>query len=441
MLGLFMVIPVFMLLGRELEGATEFSLGVAIGIYGLSQALLQIPLGMLADRIGRKPVIIGGLVVFVLGSVVAALANSVEMVILGRFLQGSGAIAGAVMALVSDVTREESRTQAMAMVGMTIGLSFALALVAGPLLGGLWGLSGLFWLTAVLAALGIPLTLWVVPTPVRVVPNREAGPIQGDLVKVLRNRDLLRLDFGIFSLHLALTALFVVLPLTLAQNLGIAPERHWLLYLSVMGLGFVAMVPFIIIAEKRRRMRPIFLAAISLLTLSALGLYGAQSSLALFWIALFLFFMAFNLLEASLPSLISKQCPAGSRGSAMGIYSSSQFLGAFFGGVLGGAVAQNLGGGWVFLVVALVGGAWWLVARTMPAVRHTTSYVLKLKDMETRQAMMALEQLMGIQGVEDATLIPEERVAYLKVDRAILDEEALRALPWTASEEQASVGA
>src|SRR5690606_39270626 len=378
-----------------------------------------------ADRIGRKPIIVGGLAMFAIGSVVAAQATTIEMVILGRLLQGSGAIAGAVMALLTDLTREEQRTKAMAAIGMTIGLSFAVALVLGPLLGSYFGLSGLFWFTAGMALLGIPLTLWVVPTPVRQQVNRESGLVRNELANVVRNPNLLRLDLGIFVLHLSLTALFVALPLTLTRDLEVAPADHWLLYLSVMGLGFLAMIPFIIIAEKKRRMREVFLGAILTLSFAALALFFSTGSLTLFWLALFFFFMAFNLLEATLPSLISKLSPAGSKGSAMGVYSSSQFLGAFVGGSLGGLVAQTTGTSAIYLATALGGLLWWLVARTMPPVRHATSFVLKLQEVDRQHVSSLLDELMGIPGVEDATVIVEENTAYLKVDKTILDEEAL----------------
>lgn len=425
MLGLFMVIPVFMLLGRHLEGATDFTLGLAIGAYGLSQAILQIPFGFLADRWGRKPIILLGLTLFAAGSVLAALATSVEMVILGRVLQGSGAISGAVLALLSDLTREEQRTKAMAIIGMTIGLSFAVALVLGPLLGDWFGLSGLFWFTAGMALLGIPLTLWLIPTPAHARVNREAGVVENELVSALRNKDLLRLDVGIFTLHLALTALFVSIPLTLSRTLDVEQGNHWLIYLSVMGLGFIAMVPFVIIAEKKRRMREIFQGAILVLTLTAFSMYWTSQGIIGFWLSLFGFFMAFNLLEATLPSLISKTCPPGGKGSAMGVYSSSQFFGAFVGGVLGGAVAQVADLSSVYLAVALLGLVWWLIARGMAPVRYSTSFVLKLQAIEPGRASEVLADLLAIPGVEDATVIANEQTAYLKVDKTILDEQAL----------------
>jgi len=425
MLGLFMVIPVFMLLGRDLEGATDFTLGLAIGVYGLSQAVLQIPFGFLADRWGRKPVIVGGLLLFAAGSVIAALATSVEMVILGRLLQGSGAISAAVLALLTDLTREEQRTKAMAVIGMTIGLSFAVALVLGPLLGDWFGLAGLFWFTAGMALLGIPVTLWVVPTPAHSQPNRESGVVQNELVAALRNKDLLRLDMGIFTLHMALTGLFVAIPLTLTRQLSVEQSDHWMVYLSVMGLGFIAMVPFVIIAEKKRRMREVFLGAILTLSIAAFSMYWTSQSLVWFWLSLFGFFMAFNLLEATLPSLISKVCPPGGKGSAMGIYSSSQFFGAFIGGVLGGFVAQVADLSGVYLIVALLGLLWWIIARTMPPIRYATSFVLKLQAVEPGRASEILADLLAIPGVEDATVIVNEQTAYLKVDKTILDEQAL----------------
>ena len=370
MLGLFMVLPVFALLGPELTGATPALIGLAIGIYGLTQACLQVPFGALSDRLGRKRLIYIGLVIFAAGSLLAAASDHIYGVIAGRALQGAGAIASVLMALVSDLTRAEQRTKAMASIGVTIGLSFSLSLIIGPLLGQWAGLSGIFGLTAVLALVAMVIVWKLVPNPPAMVTEGEHLPARAMLGQVLADQRLLRLDFGIFALHLALTALFIQVPLLLSDRLGLPQGDMWWFYLTVMVTSFFAMVPFIIIGEKKQQMKAILCGAIALLALATMSLWQWSSSLTAAWFGLFFFFMAFNLLEASLPSLISKESPAGAKGTAMGVYSTSQFFGAFLGGAAGGALAGWGGADGVFGLMVLVMLAWLVVAVTMPAPRY-----------------------------------------------------------------------
>ena len=370
MLGLFMVLPVFALLGPELTGATPALIGLAIGIYGLTQAFLQVPFGTLSDRFGRKRLIYLGLLIFAAGSVLAAVSDHIYGVIAGRALQGAGAIASVLMALVSDVTRADQRTKAMASIGVTIGLSFSLSLIIGPLLGQWAGLTGIFGMTAALALVAMVIVWRLVPDPPEMVTEGEHLPTRTMLAQVLTDPRLLRLDFGIFALHLVLTALFIQVPLLLSGKLELPQGDMWWFYLTVMVTSFFAMVPFIIIGEKKRQMKTILCGAIALLTLATAALWQWSASLTAAWFGLFSFFMAFNLLEASLPSLISKESPAGARGTAMGVYSTSQFAGAFLGGTVGGLLAGWAGADGVFglMVVALL--AWLVVAVTMPEPRY-----------------------------------------------------------------------
>ena len=349
MLGLFLILPVFALYAEHLASATPVLIGMAIGIYGLTQALLQIPFGLLSDRIGRKPVIVGGLLLFALGSVIAATADDIWMIILGRAIQGAGAIAAAVMALLADLTRDEQRTKAMAVVGVTIGFSFTVALVAGPLFNAWVGVPGLFWITAALAIAGILILLLVVPTPDHSSVHSEAEPVPGLFGRVLRDPQLLRLDAGIFILHLVLTALFLALPLVL-RDAGLPVEQHTWLYLPVMLLAMGIMVPFVIMAEKKGKMKPVFTGAIALLGLALAGFWLLSTSIWGLGLMLLVFFTGFNLLEATLPSLVSKQAPGAIRGTAMGVYSTSQFSGAFIGGLLGGWIHDHFGETMVFLM-------------------------------------------------------------------------------------------
>lgn len=425
MLGLFMVMPVFMLLGNDLKGATPALLGFAIGAYGLSQALLQIPFGLLSDRVGRKRMIYIGLVLFAAGSVLAGATDSIYVVIAGRILQGAGAIASVLMALLSDLTREEERTKAMATVGISIGLSFSVSLVLGPLIGSVWGLSGIFYTTAALAVVALVVVSRVVPTPHQHKTSADTHPARKMLGRVLSDGRLLRLDYGIFSLHLVLTALFLVFPSILQDKLGLASSSHWWFYLSVMVTSFFAMVPFIIIGEKKRKMKPVLCGAIALLTLAAAGLASLLAGLMAAWIVLFFFFMAFNLLEASLPSLVSKEAPAASKGTAMGAYSTSQFMGAFLGGALGGLLLEQIGiNGVLWLMVAVL-TVWFLVALTMPAPGYTTSFVLQLQQVVGHHYEDIDDSLRRLPGVQDVVIVEDAATAYLKVDRQHFDEALL----------------
>lgn len=427
MLGLFLILPVFALFAEDLPGATPVLTGLAVGIYGLTQAALQIPFGLLSDRIGRKPVIFAGLLLFAAGSVVAASADDIVWIIVGRALQGSGAVAAAVMALAADLTREEQRTKVMASIGMTIGASFMLAMILGPVINGWVGMHGIFWLTALLALLGIALVGLVVPTPSVSRVHRDAEPVPAMFSRVLRNADLLRLDFGIFALHLILTALFLAVPLAL-RDAGLVAEKHPMVYLPVMVVAILGMVPFVIIAEKKRKMKQVFLGAVAVLGIAQLALW--QSPPGSLWpliLALGVFFTAFNLLEATLPSLVSKTAPADAKGTAMGVYSTSQFTGAFVGGLAGGWVHQHWGLQAVFLFGALAAAAWLVVAVGMRKPGHHASRLLYLNEMSAEQAEQLAVRLRGIRGVLEAVVVGEEGIAYLKVDRDSLDDSDLDA--------------
>ena len=330
MLGLFMVLPVMSLYFEGYHQSSAFMLGLALGIYGLTQAIFQIPLGLLSDKIGRRPVIFGGLLLFILGSVVAAYADSAVGVIIGRALQGMGAIASTLMALVTDLTAEQNRTKAMATIGGSIGISFALAMVLGPIVASSFGMEGIFWLTALLGLVGAIILVNAIPKTFSMRKNRETNTDLQRLGYLLREPSLMRLNLGIFFLHLTLMAAFVVIPTVLVQQLGIKPDQLWWVYLCLLGGGFIAMLPAMIFAERRNAQKKIFVLAVGLMTIAMFVLGNAQSA-AITVSMLFVYFAAFNLLEASLPSWLSKVCPVGNRGTAMGIYSTCQFLGTFIG--------------------------------------------------------------------------------------------------------------
>ena len=424
MLGLFMIMPVFALYAETLPEATPFLAGLALGVYGLTQALLQIPFGMLSDRIGRKPVIFAGLVIFALGSLVAAQADSIYGIIFGRALQGSGAIAAALMALAADLSREEHRTKMMALIGASIGVAFAAAMVLGPVLNQWIGISGIFASTAVLALIGIAILYLVVPDPLRTQFHSDAQVQSGALVEVIRDGQLLRLDFGIFILHFALMCVFLVMPLELRDTASLAAADHWKLYLPVFALSLVIMLPFVIIAERNRRMKQVFLGAIATVALAVTG-FIYSSDLITLCLSLVLFFAGFNLLEASLPSLVSKTARATQKGTAMGVYSSSQFMGAFAGGVVGGAAHGHWGVDGLYITVVVVLLLWLVLASSMQQPRYLSTYLLNIGVRNESEVSGLTHELAAVAGVAEVSVIADEGVAYLKVEKHVLDDKKL----------------
>ena len=360
MLGMFIILPVFALYAAHLQGGDDKTLvGIALGAYGLTQALLQIPLGWLSDRIGRKPVIAGGLVVFALGSFVAAMAGSIGGIILGRIIQGAGAISAAIIALTADLTREEIRTKAMALIGVTIGITFSISMVLAPALYPLIGIPGIFTLTGVLALAAIAVALWVVPDPVRSAQPAERASIG----QVLRLVELLRLNWGIFVLHASLMATFVVVPSALVQA-GLPQADHWKLYLPVMGGSFILMIPGVALSHGKWR-KNVFLVSVAALLAAQGMLFAGLDSVRGIASALTVFFVAFNVLEASLPSLVTVVTPPGAKGTATGVYSSIQFMGAFCGGALAGLLSKHWGPNAVPVFCGALTILWLMVAWPM----------------------------------------------------------------------------
>lgn len=364
MLGLFLILPVFSVHAKSLPGGESATLvGLAMGIYGLTQSFGQIPFGMASDKYGRKPIIIIGLVLFALGSFIAAAASDIVWVIAGRAVQGAGAISAAVTAFIADSTREEHRTKAMAMVGGSIGLTFAGSLVAAPLLYKAIGMGGIFALTGILSVLAILVVLYVVP-PAPPLPAQRA-PFR----EVLHNTELLRLNFGVFALHLTQMAMFVVVPSALVRYADLPLAAHWKVYLPVVLVSFALMLPPIFIAERRGKTKQVFVAAIALLLLVQIGMGLVLSQPVVHWMVLIglllAFFVAFNILEASQPSLVSRVAPPASKGAALGVYNTLQALGLFCGGALGGWLTQHVGPASVFVMGAGLTVVWLIIAASM----------------------------------------------------------------------------
>ncbi len=422
MLGLFIILPIFALYAEKLPGGeSHLLMGIALGAYGLTQAILQIPAGWMSDRYGRKPIIYTGLVIFALGSFIAASADNIYWVIAGRAIQGAGAINAAVMALTADLTREEHRTKAMAMIGMTIGITFSISLILSPLLNGVLGVPGIFAMTGGLALLAMAIVRFVIPNPAITRFHSDTEARGSKFAEVLKNPELRRLDFGIFSLHAILMSVFMQVPFVLQRN-GLEVSDHWKIYLPVMLVAFVLMVPPIIIAETKGKMKQVFMGAVALAMCGQLLLMFAQNSLWGVAAALLIFFTAFNVLEASLPSMISKIAPLAAKGTAMGVYSSVQFLGAFFGASVGGALMQYVGGNAVFVFAIVLLLVWLVVVSGMKPLAIVRTKMYHLVEMSDAEGAKLQQQLAKLQGVTEALVVASEGMACLKVDMKGFDE-------------------
>lgn len=434
MFGLFLILPLFSLYASELAGGDDkFLVGLALGAYGLAQAILQLPFGVLSDRFGRKKIIYVGLVIFALGSLIAALAQDILWLILGRVVQGAGAIAAVVTALLADLTREENRTRAMAMVGMSIGLTFSASLVVAPVLMRWMGVSGIFVLTAVLCVLGMLVVKFWVPDPPIQRFHADAASALELVPQVFKNGELLRLNFGIFALHAAQMAMFIILPFVLLERVGLDKSAHWQVYLPVVLLGFFLMIPAIIFGEKKAKLKPIFLAGIALMAVAQLGMAFFLRDLSSILLILAAYFVAFNLLEATLPSLISKIAPVRAKGTAMGVYNTAQSLGVFLGGAVGGWFYAHFGETLTFLACVFLMLLWLLLAASMRAPKAVKSALFPLSEICLLQrwdndAELLQRTLQNIDGVEEVVVSRADGQIYMKVLQHGWDEARTRAL-------------
>lgn len=415
MVGLFMVLPVFALYAQHLNGATATLVGLALGIYGLTQALFQIPFGSLSDRFGRKPIILTGLILFAVGSLIAAIAHSIIFMIIGRALQGTGAVGSTILATMADLTRENQRTKAMAIAGMTIGFSFALAMLIGPLLT-LWlPINSLFLLAVLFSFVAILILFTNIPEPPSPTWHRDTEPELKSFIKLLKNSELAKLNCGIFILHAIFTASFIAIPISLHTYAGLQTNQQWLLYLPTLLIAFVVTLFCIGMAERKRQLKPYFLGGIITLPIAELLLWLAPQTKYLAAMGLCLFFAGFSLLEAFLPSLVSRTAPAARKGTALGIYSCSQFSGIFVGGLLGGWLYGHLGLTGVYLLCILLSCFWLVLALLMQPPRNLTTYLLKFLSTDARESITT--RLQKIPGIIEVTLIAEESIAYLKMEK------------------------
>lgn len=423
MLGLFMVMPVLAVAATEFDDYSVLLVGVAIGGYGLTQAALQIPMGMLSDKWGRKPVILLGLSVFALGSIVAALADSMWWLVAGRILQGAGAIAGAIMALATDVSREQQRAKVMAIIGIAIGFSFYIAVVIGPLIANAWGLAGIFWVTGILAITCLPLVKWAVPdSPQRI--NADTLPRMEQVWQLFTSRDLWRLNVSVMLLHMMITLLFVQVPVTLVA-LDIPLESHWTLYLPVLLISIV-LLALMMRSSRGRTPRAMLLAAVLMLG-SAFAVFPvAANNSWLLAAGLLIFFTGFNYLEANFPALLSSIAPAGQKGTAMGIYASFQFFGAFLGGVLAGAVTTQMGSGAAYYSGVAIAIIWCAIVAGIRSGDKLKRVVLNVAEADGPD-IEQLHQVAQQKGVVDFAYDAQQGQLYLKVNNEF-DELQVRAL-------------
>ena len=429
MLGMFLILPVFAVYAGRMPGGENHALvGLAFGAFGLTQALLQLPMGMWSDRVGRKPVIYLGLALFLVGSLICAASNHIGWLILGRAVQGAGAISAAVIALLADLTREEHRTRAMAMIGGSIATTFAVSLVLAPKLADWIGLPGIFLLTAVLTLVALLAVRLHIPDPAITRFHSDAETSRARLPAVLRDPQLLRLNYGVFALHSAQMAMFTVLPLLFSQIGGLDLQNHWQVYLPLVLGSFVLMVPAIIYGEKRRQLKRVFVAAIALMLLAQLGLALWLPDLASIVLWLALYFVAFNILEATQPSLISKIAPADAKGTAMGVYNTCQSLSLFVGSAAGGVIYQHWGATPVFVLCAVLVAFWLWLAAGMQAPRAVKTQLFHIGDNWVGEGAALSVKLRQLDGVVEAVVLTEERMALLKVRQDGWDEAGARKL-------------
>ncbi|VFP87465.1 Inner membrane transport protein YajR [Candidatus Erwinia haradaeae] len=424
MLGLFMALPILTTYGGNLNGATETLTGLAIGIYGITQAFFQIPFGVLSDRFGRKPLIISGLSIFMIGSIIAAMTESIWGVILGRALQGVGAIAGTILALLSDLMSEENYTKAITFLGISFGITFSLAIVLGPIITQALGLQELFWIIAVLTMISIIITLIIVPSTSKHTLNRESSLVTSSIRHVIGNSHLMKLNLSVFFLHVLLMSSFIGVPKHFIM-VGLSAGEHWKIYLCTMSIALALAAPLLIYAEKKRQMKKVFVLAIGCIL-------GAET---VFWMidypiwtlitSLEIFFVSFNLIEAILPSFISKQSPVGYKGTAMGVYTTSQCIGVATGGFVGGWILDYMGSSTVFLFNMLVALSWFVLSLNLREPRYLSTLRFHLED--CIQDPIQLQNFLKQQdGIFDAWILPHEKSAYVKIDSKMTNRDEIK---------------
>jgi MFS family permease len=422
MIGLFMVLPLFSLYANSLAGSTPMLIGISMGIYGLFQAIFQITFGAMSDRVGRKPAILAGLIIFTIGSFLSGAATTINMMIIGRTLQGIGAIGSSSLALLADLTREEQRTKSMMVIGISIGFSFSLAMLLGPLLSPWLGVQGLFNAAGWLALIAIAILYIAVPKPVRSTWHSDTEPEYSSFMQLMLVPELARLNAGIFILHAIFTASFVVIPIAMQQVSGINAHDQWQVYLPALLTALVTSGAAMGMAERRKQIRRYFLSSIITLALSLMILWLGNGSVLSLILSIGLFFAGFTLLEGMLPSLISRTAPRAHKGSAMGIYSCAQYSGIFAGGVLGGWIYSQFHFSGVYIFCIGLTLLWFTIAFSMREPRHFVTEVIRLSPSDSDKWELYAAQIRLLQGIVEVTLVAEDNLAYIKMERKTSEE-------------------
>lgn len=430
MLGMFLILPVLSLhakgLAAHLPEHEQFKMvGLAMAIYGLTQAILQLPLGILSDKIGRKKVIYLGMMVFAGGSFLAATAHNVEILIMARAIQGAGAVSAAVTALLADLTREEVRTRAMSMIGLSIGLTFSVSLVLSPILTNWVGVNGLFAIMGMLSMLSIALIAFYTPNPKRSFLHQDTQAQTKRIGEVLRNSQLLRLNFGIFALQTGLMSIFTVLPFAL-HKLGLDKSAHWQIYLPATIIGLLMMIPAIIIGETRNKLKPVFILGIALVWLAQFALIFSLHSIICIGGVLIIYFIGFNILEASLPSLVSKIAPSDLKGTAMGVYNTLQSIGVFFGGVIGSKMYATYGFSGVFGFCCIIIGIWLIIAIFSPPPKPVKNVIFALPTKWHDKLDELSGCLKNVAGVEAVSFSEDKNNVFIKAQQQGFDEDTIK---------------
>ncbi|MGP1930289.1 MAG: MFS transporter [Arsenophonus sp. ET-YP4-MAG3] len=426
MLGIFMILPVLTSYGQELKDANELLIGLAIGIYGISQAIFQIPFGLMSDRFGRKQLIILGLLIFIIGSIIAAITESIWGIIIGRALQGAGAISSSIIALLSDLISEQNRTKAMAFIGISFGITFSIALVIGPIITHAFGLHGLFWWISLFAFNGILIIIFFIPENRYCIINNETHFIRNSVQKIIKNRQLLKLNLSILCLHALLMTNFITLPLIIIDS-GLEINKHWRIYLITLFIAFITILPFIIYAEKKHQIKQVFLLCIGILFTSELIFCFSNQQFWLIMIGLQLFFIGFNIMEVLLPSLVSKEAPIKYKGTAMSIYSTSQFLGIALGGILGGWFLKLNGDFLVFIANLILCIFWFFITINMNQPSYISNICLILPQ-KIKNFNLLKNKLMNEQGVREVIFDLKELNVFIKIDKKIITKKQIESI-------------
>ena len=417
--GLFIVLSVLSQYAVELPGGTAFLAGVAVGGYALTQAILQVPFGVLSDKIGRKKTLLIGLLIFAAGSVICAVADDIYVLLLGRFLQGAGAIGSVVTAMIADHVREDQRAHAMAVMGMTIAMSFAAAMIIGPIIGGLYSVSALFWLTAILATLALAILFTAVPEPPKIIHSYSEE--EAKIKHVFKDKDLVRM-YITFLFHSSTMAIaFFLIPLVMKQKFGLEPESYWKIYLPAVFFGIIAMGPAAVFGEKYGKGKEVFLASIAFIA-AAFALMGWSDSLIWFGVGATFFFIGFNMFEPLLQSFVSKFAKVHQKGAALGVANTFAYVGIFLGGATGGWLYQSFGTGGVAVFVLMICIFWaaWIFTMRSPGVRDNLFLPYAEFDKEK------MDGLKMVNGVTDFYLNETEQIIVVKFDNEIVTAEVIK---------------